>query len=389
MEKLRLGVSGLGRGAMLTLPGLAAHARIEVAAAYDPSEAARNGFYAAHGGAVHKSFEELCADGSLDALYIASPHEAHAQQAVAAAHSGKHVLVEKPMTLHLSDAAKMITAAKEANIVLMVGPSHGYDPPIALARTLIDSGRYGRVRMVKTFNYTDFLYRPRRPEELDPSRGGGVVLSQATHQIDIVRRLIGPSVGSVRARVSCWDPTRGSDGAYSALLFFEDGAWASLTYSGYGRWDSDILAEGVNEFGGAKPPATERRAPVDEARAKQARGFAGINGQATLVPPSHHEHFGFLLVSCDGADLEVTPDGVIAHWRGGALEQHRAPLPSAQRYAVAEALVDAVLEGKQPIFDGEWGRQTLACCHAILQSSAQEREVRPADLVTLAKESKS
>ena len=122
---------------------------------------------------------------------MASPHPHHAAHAIAAARAGKHVLVEKPMALDVADCAAMVEAARAAGTRLAVGPSHGYDAPVARAAELIASGRYGRVRMVTAFNFTDFLYRPRRPDELDPALGGGVVLSQAAHQVDVVRRLVG------------------------------------------------------------------------------------------------------------------------------------------------------------------------------------------------------
>ena len=57
-------------------------------------------------------------------------------------------------------------------------------------RALIESGEFGAVRMINAINYTDYLYRPRRPEELDTAQGGGAVFNQAAHQVDIVR-LIG------------------------------------------------------------------------------------------------------------------------------------------------------------------------------------------------------
>ncbi|MFX8719861.1 gfo/Idh/MocA family oxidoreductase, partial [Acinetobacter baumannii] len=82
-------------------------------------------------------------------------------------------------------------AAEDAGRFLIVGPSHGFDEPVRSAATLIASGRFGRVRMVTALNFTDFLYRPRRPAELETSRGGGVVYSQAAHQVDVVRRLVG------------------------------------------------------------------------------------------------------------------------------------------------------------------------------------------------------
>ena len=120
----------------------------------------------------------------------------------------------------------MIAAAKRASAHLVVGHSHSFDAPIARARAIIESGTVGRVRMMTSLNYTDFLYRPRRPEELDTASGGGVLFSQAAHQVDIVRLLAGG-----RARYPCarqagaWDPARPTEGAYSALLTFADGAF--------------------------------------------------------------------------------------------------------------------------------------------------------------------
>ena len=84
----------------------------------------------------------------------------------------------------------MIAAARNARVHLIVGHSHSFDAPILRTRDLIASGAYGAVRMIHALNYTDFLYRPRRPEELDTTQGGGAVFNQAAHQADIVR-LIG------------------------------------------------------------------------------------------------------------------------------------------------------------------------------------------------------
>ena len=70
--------------------------------------------------------------------------------------------------------------------------------------------------MMTALNFTDFMYRPRRPDELDTARGGGAFPSQAAHQIDILRLLGGGQVTSVRAMTGAWDTDR-TEGAYSAL----------------------------------------------------------------------------------------------------------------------------------------------------------------------------
>src|SRR5205085_1464416 len=79
----------------------------------------------------------------------------------------------------------------------VVAHSHSFNAHIALARQLIAAGKYGRLRMTTALNFTDFLYRPRRPEELDTTRGGGAVYNQTAHHIDTVRLLGGGRLRSV------------------------------------------------------------------------------------------------------------------------------------------------------------------------------------------------
>ena len=377
---VRLAVLGLGRGAVLTVPALAADSRITLVAGCDPNARAREGF----GLRAFASAEELFAWGAFDAVYIASPHEYHARHAMMAAAAGKHVLVEKPMAVTLAEAADMVRAAEAAGTLLMVGPSHGYDAPVALAAGLVASGEAGPVRLLHGFNFTDFLYRPRRPAELDTAQGGGVILSQATHQIDMVRRIAASPVTSVRAWTGGWD-ARASEGAFTALLTFASGAAANLTYSGYARYDSDALAGWASELGGLKTPTAHGRAraalaAADEQQAKAARTFAA--GRTRPAAPLRHERFGSLVALCEKADLELTPLGVRLHGDDGVCDV-AAPLPPVQRADVADALVRAVEGMAAPLFDGRWGFDSLAVCHAILQSAREGRDVAPATLSDL------
>lgn len=382
MRVLRLGIVGLGRGAVLTVPAFAAHPHIGIVGGCDPNAEARAGFAAQTGARSHADLETLLGDPEIDAVYIASPHEFHAGHTVAAARAGKHVLVEKPMAVTLGDAARMVEAARAAGTVLMVGPSHGYDAPVALAADLIADGTAGAARMIHAFAYTDFLYRPRRPAELLRAEGGGVVLSQGSHQVDVVRRLADSPVKSVRAWVGDWDAARRGDGAFTALLTFESGAAASLVYSGYARYDSDALAGWAGELGTVKTPGAHARtraalAAGNEGAAKTARGFAA---RAEAVRAPYHERLGAVIACCANADLELTPDGVVVHGDDGP-ELRPVPLPPVRRHGVADAFARAVLEGEAPLFDGAWGLETLAVLHALLRSAAEGRDVSPAELI--------
>lgn len=373
---LRIGVCGLGRGFLLTAPTLLGDPRVRLVAAADPRPEARLRFEREIGGRAYPDIEALSAAPEVDVVYVASPHGLHAAHAIMAAQGGKHVLVEKPMALTLAEAGAMIAAADAAQVRLLVGPSHAFDAPIVLAADLIASGAYGAPRLVSALNYTDFLYRPRRPEELDTSRGGGVIYNQAPHQVDVIRRLVGAPVTSVRAITGAWDAARPTEGAYTAFLSFEGGAAASLTYSGYGRFDSDELAGGIDELGAPKAPDARRAPPdtSDEAGRREARAY-GAAGLPAPTEGAWHEHFGFIVVSCERADLRPTPQGVAVFDQTGPT-LHRLPRPSLARVGVVDALWDAIVLGHPAIHDGAWGRSTLEACLAILASSREGREIR-------------
>ena len=378
-DPVRLGVVGLGRAFMLTLRTFRNDDRVRLVAAAAPRAESRDAFTAEFGGRAHASVEELVADPEVEAVYIATPHQMHADHVAAVAAGGKHILVDKPLAVTMEDADRMVDGAKAAGVHLIVGPSHSFDPPVALARRMIASGEFGAVRMVQAFNYTDFLYRPRRPEELRTDEGGGVLFSQGVHQIDIVRLLCGGQARSVYAMTGAWDPARPTEGAYTAMLDFEDGAFASLTYSGYAHFDSDIWMDDVGELGGRKDPArygAARRAlrdldPEAEARLKQTRTYgAGVEPPK----PAANEHFGPIIVSCDRADLRLTPGGVEV-FGDEVREFHEAPVDSAPRKPVIDALVAAVRANRAPAQTARWGRASLEVCHAILTSAERRQPV--------------
>src|SRR5260221_4590125 len=255
MRTIAVGAAGLGRAFSLMAPTLGADERVRLVAAADPRAEARAQFQRDFAGRAYATVEELCADRELEVLYLATPHQLHAEHARLAFAAGKHALVEKPMALTLKECRAMADGARKAKRYLIVGHSHSFDAPIRRTRELIASGKYGRLRMITAMNFTDFLYRPRRPEELDSSRGGGAVYNQAAHHVDIVRLLGGGRLKSVRAGTGAWDPARPTEGAYSALLTFEDGAFASITYSGYAHFDSDEFTGWIGEGGQRKDPA--------------------------------------------------------------------------------------------------------------------------------------
>lgn len=279
----------------------------------------------------------------------------------------------------------MIDAAKQANVKLLVGHSHSFDLPYLRARAMIHSGAYGRVRMINALNFTDFLYRPRRPEELDTARGGGVVFSQAAHQVDIVRLLAQARATSVRAFTANWDAARNTEGAYSAQIKFEDESFASLTYSGYAHFDTDEFMgwrgelgqrrDGEASYGRARQNLQKATSVAEEIAMKNARAYGPSGRDAFQIDGEiAHNHFGLVVASCEHADLRPLPHGVMVY---GDRTRHLDELPSPKipRAEVVDELYAAAMPGAAPLHSGEWGLATLEICLAILESARTGREV--------------
>jgi phthalate 4,5-cis-dihydrodiol dehydrogenase len=371
-KPIGLGVIGLGRAFCLTAPALHAHAGIRVVAAAEPHAAHRGAFSETFQAPAYTDISALLADPKVEAVYVSTPHGLHKEHALAAIAAGKHVLVEKPITVALEDATALIDAADAAGVQLVVGPSHSFDGPVALACALIEAQVIGRVRMIHALYATDFLYRPRTAAELDTDQGGGVVFSQAVHQIDLVRRLASSSATQVTARTGgAWDPTRPTEGAYSMLVDFTSGAFASLTYSGYAHFDGDRLMDNISELGTLKDGQHKDargglRAVNDELAHKISRGFTSL---AACPQAQTHEHFGQVMVFGENGDLRLSPHGVEIN-QSEARRFQAAPFRTT-RAEVFDTFYNAIRHGERALQDGRWGRASLEICHALRVSAHQ------------------
>jgi phthalate 4,5-cis-dihydrodiol dehydrogenase len=378
-KPIGLGIAGLGMAGAVMVQAVARHPGFRLAAAAEPHAGPRSAFARDFKANIHSDIRGLCDDPTVDAVYIATPHQFHAEHASLAAAAGKHIILEKPMALTLAECDAILAAGEAAGVCLVIGHTHAFDPAIRAMRAVIASGELGRLGMIASWNYTNYLYRPRRPEELDTARGGGILFNQLPHQIDVVRLLGGGLVKSVRAQAGCLDPARPTEGHAVAFLAFQDGAAASLVYGGYDFFDSDELHDWISERGSPKQPAhgAARRALAARTRDEtELRTAAFAYGAADDGEPPHQPHFGLTIATCARGELRGSADGV---WLYGEEERREIALPQGPRFSgrgnVLDDLAAAIRTGQKPVHDGRWGKATLEVALAIQASAREGREV--------------
>lgn len=380
---IRVGIAGVGAAGRAFIPAILAHPEFTLASIADPSPAICEEMQRAHQVPAYADFAALLANAAIDAICIATPTEMHAAQAIAALVAGKHVLLEKPMATTVADAEAIFEAARRAGKVLLVGHSHSYDAPIASMRQLVESGEVGKPCMANTWCYTDWVYRPRRPEELDVASGGGVTFRQGAHQFDILRFLCGGLARSVRAKTFNLDPARATIGAHVAFVDFADGAAATAVYSGYDHLPGALLTFGIGEWGfpqAAKAaPAARGASAEEELRAKAERARHAIPAHAP-----HPPFFGLTVLSCERADIRQVPEGLAVHTRDGVttigLSSARTP-----RELLLDELHEAIAGIRAPLHDGQWALASLELCLGAMESARTGREVTLTRQVPLAR----
>jgi phthalate 4,5-cis-dihydrodiol dehydrogenase len=373
-----LGIAGLGMAGAVMVQAAAAHPGVVLRAAADLQAGPRQAFARDFNARAYEDVRQLCEDTAVEVVYVATPHQFHAAHAILAAEHGKHIILEKPMALTLHECDAIIAAAERNRVQLIVGHTHAFDPAVRAMRAIIAQGELGRLGMIASWNYTNFLYRPRRPEELDTAQGGGILFNQVPHQIDTVRLLAGARLKSVRAQASVLDPARPTEGSCVAFLQFEDGVAASLVYSGYDHFDSDEWHSWINERGAPKTPAhgVAQRALGKAQEETRLRTETYAYGATGVGLPPHQPHFGLTIVTCAKGDLRASADGVAIYDQSGKREvaiPHGVGMPG--RREVLDDMRAALRGGKPPLHDGRWGKATVEVALAILRSAREGREI--------------
>jgi phthalate 4,5-cis-dihydrodiol dehydrogenase len=371
--QLRVGIAGLGVAASQVLPAFRRDGSpYALAGGADIRADVREAFGRQCGCPTYASVGAMCRSDDINAIWISTPNTLHAEHVVTAARHGKHVICEKPMAVTLVECDRMLRAVEDNGVKFLQGHSKIYGAPIRAMEEIVRSGRLGRVVQIQTFNFNDWLQRPRLAPELDTAKGGGLVYRQGPHLVDIVRFLGGGLVKNVRAVTGRADRNFDTEGHFSALLEFESGAAGTLAMNGYGYFDVTELTWSIGESG--YPQVGKRVFP----RKPRLTGPADPHKKSTVASERQEfsgerkqPFFGLTVVACERGVIRQSPDGIYVYTEDGREE---IPCHGGRgREAELDELSSAIAEKRDCFPDGRWGKATLEVCLAMMASSRDGR----------------
>jgi UDP-N-acetyl-2-amino-2-deoxyglucuronate dehydrogenase len=231
MAPIRVALVGCGKVAGIHAAALAALPEAEFVAACDISAERANAFAAKHNVRPFTDLGAMLRDARPEAIIIGTPHPLHAQAAIQAAGAGVHVLVEKPLAASLADCDAMLAAAKKSGITLGCISQRRFYEPVQRMKRAIDEGKIGKPALGVFIQYS---WREAAYYASDPWRGkwdtegGGVLVNQSPHQLDILLWLMGPAVEVSGYWANLNHPTVEVDDTATASIRFANGGLGSI-----------------------------------------------------------------------------------------------------------------------------------------------------------------
>jgi predicted dehydrogenase len=238
-EKLRLCVVGIGRVASSHLDATGELKGLVELTGVMSRDATRGGQAAARHGArkVYTDYEAMLADPEIDAVVLCLPHFLHESATVAAARARKHVLCEKPMALNADEARRMVQAAEENGVRLMIGQSRRFYDAVLASKRLAASGRLGRLVAINEWNYSLRLEDHPSTWRPDLQRSGGRIMPfWGVHLLDYILWMFDARPRTVSATMASVNPTWEGEDEAIVLLSFDGGGMASIHLS----WNARI-----------------------------------------------------------------------------------------------------------------------------------------------------
>lgn len=345
---LRIGMIGCGDIAVQNAAAAKSAPNVELIACFDPIRALAAELASKHGATTCATAEELLSRQDIDAVVLSVPHHLHAPLGVMTADAGKHVIVEKPLAKDLLGALELCTAASRNRVHVSVCFPQRYDPAALMARRMIDDDALGefsggniRLFLDKSPAYWRGGFSGRAQSDWRRSRrhsGGGILIMNLSHHIDLLRHLAGLEIETVTAQTAVTEEGMEVEDSIAMEMEFCNGALGALV------------------------------------------GYSAVRG-STEEEFSIWGHLGRIILS--------PKPRVYSLQRVDSLRPNRwhsfGVLPPSQIRAVyLSRLASALADGAPPEVSAEDGLATQAIIEAAYASAESNRPVRPAELLSRA-----
>jgi UDP-N-acetyl-2-amino-2-deoxyglucuronate dehydrogenase len=357
MDRVRTALIGCGKVGQTHARALATLPDSEFVAACDVDSGRATAFAARYGVKPYGDLTRMLAECGVQALLIATPHPLHAEPAIEAARAGVHVLVEKPLAASLNDCDMMLAAARASGARIAVISQRRWYEPVQRMNAAIDAGKIGRP-VLGTF----VMYSWRDPSYYlsDPWRGrwdtegGGVLVNQSPHMIDLLQWLMHDEVAEVSGYwANLNHPSVAVEDSAVAILRFKNGGLGSIVTS---------LAQ---------KPGIHTKVHIHGSNGASVgvetdRGATFIAGVSEISEPPLN-------------DLWTIPGEEDHLVKFQADDRARFQEIDAVNHYHALQIDDflrAILEDRPPLVSGEDGRGVVALFQAIYQSNREGRSVK-------------
>lgn len=357
MKKLRSAIIGCGKMAHVHAQALRNIGETTLVAVQSRSAEKAATYAAQYEAQPYRNIAEMIRREQVDMVVICTPHPAHREGALTAFEHGAHVLVEKPLAIHLSDCDAMIAAAQAAGRQLGMISQRRFLPACQRMKQAIDAGKLGTPMLgfVVMYGWRDEAYY-----QSDPWRGkwaeegGGVLVNQAPHQLDLLQWFMSSEMEEV---YGVWNninhPYIEVEDTAVAIIRFKNGALANIMVSNaqkpgiYGKvhiHGSNGATVGVQTDGGSM----------------------FLPGRSTIQEPPLN-------------DLWTIPgeEGLLPRWQqeDTALFHSVNPVEYFVRQQQRDFIL-SVIENRTPLVSGREGRKTVELFNAIYQSSRERQPVK-------------
>lgn len=340
MKQFKVGLIGCGSISTVHLEALRSSKLADLTAVCDIREDRAKAASERYGCNYYTDYKEMLNKESLDAVHLCTPHYLHPVMTVYAASQGVNVLTEKPMSVSVQQADEMINACKQNNVTLGVIFQNRYNAGSVLIKKTLESGELGKIlsgRLRVNWYRPDEYYTSSDWKGTWDKEGGGVLINQAIHTMDLMRWFIDSPIEYVDANISNrFHPMIEVEDCAEGIIKYENGVYTIFHALNYYTYDAPIEVEIHCE-----------------------------NGLVTLVSDKAVIRFNDgreLSADRDPDDQIDTVEGVKSYWGVSHSRQ-------------INDYYESLAKGQKPFIDGEEAKKTQELICAVYQSGKERKKI--------------